>query len=655
MEYRRDIDGLRALAVAPVVCFHAGYEVAAGGFLGVDIFFVISGYLITALIYGEYREGRFSLLTFYERRARRILPALFFVMATTFAVGWFLLLPVEFVELSYAALAVIFFLSNLFFLNASAADENGYFAAETQIEPLLHTWSLAVEEQFYLVFPLLFLFWPRTRTTALQILLGVLALASLLLCEWLLRHHPAAAFYLAPSRAFELLAGALVALNVERMERIRYQQSLAWAGALLVGYALTTFDAETPLPGVATLVPVLGTVLLLAFAKADRGVGKLLAAPPLVAIGLISYSWYLWHHPVLTFGNLLTNTPNHLHTLFLIALSLAMAWLSWRWVERPFRDRTRFGRAQIFKASAASAACLTIVSLFLLGRQGLPARLPEHLNTALAGQGEHMLAFECRNQNLTDYPAPCRLGDPQASPAYAIWGDSYAGALTRALGDRLAERKLGGRSLVHFSCPGIVGTFRYEPERLGAGFSRACASYVETSFEALLSDPGIETVIMVNSYEWYLQLDAQRPEPILVTQPEPPVDQDESQRRENVMRAIAQTANRLAASGKSVVLVSNHPRLPGFERRNLVREAWLQHDGRLHATAEISAYQAGIAQLNELRAPLTWHHRVRWVDGGALFCEQFCALANEEGLMVFDGAHLTYAGARRVVDLILQP
>ncbi|HPE61742.1 MAG: acyltransferase [Thiothrix sp.] len=371
MQYRKEIDGLRALAVVPVVLFHAGIPGFDGGFVGVDVFFVISGYLITTLLLEALQQGNFSLVTFYERRARRILPVLLLVVLACLLPAWWLLLPHELVDFGRSMVAVALFVSNVLFWQ-----DSGYFAPDAELMPLLHTWSLAVEEQFYLLFPLLLLAGWRLGRERLAGLLGILGLLSLGLAELGWRFAPDANFYLLPGRAWELLAGAGCAFY-PGFRPVAGRVSTAWlagVGLVLLLGAVGLFDRGLPFPGLYALVPVAGTVLLILYARSDQGVGRVLASPILAGIGLISYSAYLWHQPLLVFTRMLWLDAGPGLLLVAVLLAFGLAWLSWRLVERPFRDRQRFSRRQVFGFALAGSLLLIVSGLILIGLDGVPRR-----------------------------------------------------------------------------------------------------------------------------------------------------------------------------------------------------------------------------------------------------------------------------------------
>lgn len=365
MQYRREIDGLRAIAVTPVVLFHANIPGFGGGFLGVDVFFVISGYLITSLIAAEMAEGRFSIVNFYERRARRILPALFTVVLATIIAAPIILPPDSLRDFGMSVIAVATFLSNILFWQQS-----GYFGSVSEETPLLHTWSLAVEEQFYIIFPLfLLLAFPIGRIRLTLTLIGIV-LISLGLAEWGWRNAGDADFFLAPTRAFELLLGSLIALQprerwLSRLPRPAIEIA-AFSGLLLLTGSFVVFTEATPHPSFLTLAPVLGTALIIMFADTDTRCGRLLSLPLFVGIGLLSYSIYLWHQPLFAFARVLGGGQlGMIEDILLIAASVGLAWLSWRYIERPFRRKSRFRRSTIFIASLSGTAALIALGAFL--------------------------------------------------------------------------------------------------------------------------------------------------------------------------------------------------------------------------------------------------------------------------------------------------
>jgi len=334
LKYRAEIDGLRALAVVPVILFHAGFELFSGGFVGVDVFFVISGYLITTILIDDIENNRFSIVNFYERRARRILPALSFVMLVCIPFAWMWMLPSQMKDFSQSLVAVSLFASNILFWR-----ESGYFDASAEEKPLLHTWSLAVEEQYYVLFPIFLFFAWRFGKNRVFWIIVVVAAASLLLSEWGFRNKPTANFYLAPTRAWELLAGSIAAFIVQN-RGVKANNALSLLGLAAILFSIFAYDESTPFPSVYALVPVIGVVLLVLFAEKDTLVAKFLSMKLIVGMGLISYSAYLWHQPLFAFARIkLVDEPTMPLMSFLAIASIALAILSWKFVEEPFRSR----------------------------------------------------------------------------------------------------------------------------------------------------------------------------------------------------------------------------------------------------------------------------------------------------------------------------
>lgn len=371
MRYRPEVDGLRAVAVLPVILFHAGFSTFSGGFVGVDVFFVISGYLITTIIVNELEEERFSIVKFYERRARRILPALFFVILVSIVLAWMFLLRNDFRDFFRSIVAVVTFSSNIFFWL-----EADYFDTSAELKPLLHTWSLAVEEQYYIIFPLLMMaIWRFGRPFVIG-LLAIIFLLSLGYAEAIVRDQPETAFYLLPTRAWEIMVGAFCALYLQQPKRLSIspavEQALSMLGLILIAVSIFAYSKTTPTPSLYMLAPTLGSALIILFANAGTVAQKILSLRGMVGIGLISYSAYLWHQPILSFTrhNAVTE-PSAIIMLAASALSLALAWFTWRYVEKPFRNPS-FPRKRVFTTSFVGTAALLMAGLFVHMNNSLP-------------------------------------------------------------------------------------------------------------------------------------------------------------------------------------------------------------------------------------------------------------------------------------------
>ena len=350
MKYRAEIDGLRAIAVVPVILFHAGLDLFSGGFVGVDMFFVISGYLITTILIEDIENRRFSIVNFYERRARRILPALFFVMLVCIPFAWMMLSDAVLNKFGSGLIGVSVFLSNVVFWR-----QQGYFADSAELNPILHTWSLAVEEQYYLLFPLfLILAWRFGKNRVIWMIVAM-AIISLLLSEWGWRNTPGANFYLAPTRAWELFAGTIAAFIVQK-KGVQSSNRLSLIGLAAIIFSIFAYDESTPFPSVYALIPVLGVVLLVLYADRETLAAKLLSTKGMVGIGLISYSAYLWHQPVFAFVRVYNQkiSLDWFTTLVLIIATFILSYVSWRFIEKPFRARNVLKKYTLFASSTTS-------------------------------------------------------------------------------------------------------------------------------------------------------------------------------------------------------------------------------------------------------------------------------------------------------------
>jgi len=365
MVYRTEIDGLRALAVCAVILFHAGFSQFKGGFVGVDIFFVISGYLITTIILCDLNAGTFSLATFYERRARRLLPALFVIMIASIAGGYFLLMPDDFKRLGQSMAATSLFLNNILLAHTS-----GYWDIDNDFKPLFHTWSLAVEEQFYIVFPIILCsIWKRRPSNIAPVLI-ITTVISLGLALWLVRVAPDWAFFLLITRAWQLGLGALAALYLHHrplpVMRSMGSEILAVTGLILITLSIFLLERSARSPGYMLLPPTVGTVMLILFCRSDSLLQWVLGNRLVVGIGLISYSLYLWHQPVFALYRAYSvEKPAPLELALISPIIIALSYLTWRFIETPFRRQSLLGRRQIAILAVTFTGVLATIGLVI--------------------------------------------------------------------------------------------------------------------------------------------------------------------------------------------------------------------------------------------------------------------------------------------------
>jgi peptidoglycan/LPS O-acetylase OafA/YrhL len=445
--YRPDIDGLRAIAVLAVVGFHVGILWLPGGYVGVDIFFVISGYLIGSIIISEVRGGRFSLARFYVRRIRRIVPALVVMMLCVLAAAYVLLLPVELANHAASAISVALSVSNIYFLN-----HTGYFDAPAATTPLLHTWSLSVEEQFYAVFPLVVLLLHRFLPRRLEAAVILLMLVSFAFSAVAVATDPERAFYLAPLRAWELLLGTFLAIRPWTwISRAWIRDVMAAIGLGLIAFAIRKFTFETPFPGVAALAPCVGAALVIAAGQSGPSlVGRLLSLRPVVFFGLISYSLYLWHWPILVFQRtdsiLLSHASPRTTQAVVIAVSIAVATLSWKFVEQPFRKHRPTQRnARVYAGGFAALALVIAPAVVMVWSNGLADRFNPQANKYAAYLDytqAHFREGKCfivSPYTFADFDRQGCLGQDQSRKNYLLLGDSEAAHLWYGMSNLLSD------------------------------------------------------------------------------------------------------------------------------------------------------------------------------------------------------------------------
>ena len=445
MKYRADIDGLRALAVLPVLFYHAGIPGFPGGFVGVDIFFVISGYLICGMIDADIRGGSFSLGNFYKRRILRILPALFVMFLVTSILAYLYCLPVELLDYSRSLASAVGSVSNVYFAGTA-----GYFDAPAETKPLLHTWSLGVEEQFYLVTPLLMLFACRVLPKRYRLLFAAIAVVSFVAALAMSTRNTTFAFYLTPFRAWELALGALLAIGFIPAPGGEFGKNACGAAGMLLLLGVICFgSASAPLLLMTSLASIGATLVIASSESGVSTVGRLLSWLPVVFVGLISYSLYLWHWPLIVFQRtealLVPGSSPNVSRLVLVAVAMGIAFLSWKFVEMPFRSKAReTSRAAVFGvASAATASVLALCGLALFAG-GAPYRFPERVVSIGAWLAyDPSSAFrtgQCylgTGRQSFDVPV-CMTADPKRAN-YLLVGDSHAAHLWYGLSSAMPE------------------------------------------------------------------------------------------------------------------------------------------------------------------------------------------------------------------------
>lgn len=629
MRYRPEIDGLRTVAVLPVILFHAGLPYVTGGFIGVDIFFVISGYLITTILLDDIDAGRFSIRRFYERRMRRIFPALFVVALATSIAGWAWLMPADLRDTGKSLIGVALFMSNYVFWR-----DLGYFHTGADLRPLLHTWSLAVEEQYYVVMPLLLAVLARFAWQGrFAVVAGLFAL-SLAACLISQPIWPDLTFYSIHTRAWELLAGSLCAMALRRHE-FAGSQPLSMLGLGLIVAGFLVIDETMPFPSVWALMPVLGTGLIILFARPQTLVARFLSLRLMVGIGLISYSVYLWHQPILAFARL-----SALHTIstsvlaVVVMTSLPLGYLSWRFVEAPFRRGTfarSLGPRGVLGMVAAGTAVMLAAALTFYVTNGLPGRVTGtgarfadlHLEEQLAvnlGLDQNCI----RGFTLDDR---CATGP---NPEVLVWGDSYAMHIVRAVAASLAPGE-ALRQMTSSSCTPVWGLTMVS----SAAATNACRAFNDRVMDWLATAPGIRTVVMSSPFS-------------AIVTPSLQVDDAAGNRMDATMargiEAMRATVTRLHELGLGVVIVSPPPN-PGWNIGRCLGLSTLAGLGLGQCDFGRDALSDPIELAYTLLRGVEDLAPVVWLD--AAICPDGHCLGSTDGIFVYrDRGHLSLEGTR---------
>jgi len=460
LKYRPEIDGLRAIAVLPVILFHAKFSAFAGGFVGVDIFFVISGYLITSLLLEDLSQGQFSIITFYERRARRILPAMTVMIVACIPFAWVWMLPDQFEGFFRSIIATNLFVSNFYFWS-----ESGYFATASETKPLLHTWSLSVEEQFYIVFPIFLFVLSRLKNSQIFLVFFAIFLLSFLCSLWAAVHFPSLNFYSTPTRVWELLAGSLCALVTKNFSKVTNDAG-SILGMVLILFSIFVFSENTPFPSEYTLLPVLGTVAVILFAKTGTIVHGFLSLKLFGGIGLISYSLYLWHQPIFAFVRIRSiYEPSNLSVLLMISGVFFISYLSWKFIEKPFRTKGRAGysitRNQIFISSGVTILLLCGVSMAILDTKLARERLSPSVLSLLEDQSSSDISPEGCLKDAKDFDINFALENCSNSVSgkgrVVLLGDSHASHYGKVLSQHFEEYGIPFSQLTTGACPPFRG------------------------------------------------------------------------------------------------------------------------------------------------------------------------------------------------------
>ena len=639
-DYRADIDGLRGIAVLSIVLFHVGIDGLGGGYVGVDIFFVISGFLITSIIVRELKDNRFTLARFYERRVRRILPALMVVLIATIIAGLVMLTPSQLEELAESTIATSLFSSNFFFFAGT-----GYFDGPAESKPLLHTWSLAVEEQFYILFPLLLMYLHRRHADRYAATIAALVGASFVACVLMTGVDESAAFYLIPFRAWELGIGSLLALGfVPAVAGALSRALVATAGLVAILVSVFVFTPSTPFPGAAAALPTLGTAAVIhAGSSGQTFVSRALSIRPLVFIGLISYSLYLWHWPVVVYAKqFLINEPTDFERHVILFAVLLLAAASWHFVESPFRDRRRFQpQPRLFGMAGAASAVVIAGAAILALADGLPARsVASGMNDIVAADPgwQHWKNCEELGEENNEAPELCGIGG-DGEPTFLLWGDSHALALASGINLSAIDANAAGLTALRTGCQPLLGI-----ERPGR---QTCAAFNDAVVRRLEAEPGIRTVIL--AARWTMAADGRRygNEPgrdVTLADVIAPGDAAVTN-AELFERGLERTLDTLQQLGKTVVLIGQIPEI-GYDVPSTNYSARLTgRDVSEMIAPDIDAFEARAGEVRRVLDAQSRRRSLRYVDPARRLCNaERCAVVVDGVPLYRDDNHLSLRG-----------
>ncbi len=632
--YRPDIDGLRAVAVLAVVLHHLSAPLVPGGYVGVDVFFVISGYLITSIISREIAQGTFTFARFYERRARRIFPALFAVVSVTLAASYFVLLPSDMLATLRAALGTLFFASNIVFWREMA---DGYFAAtDAGLNPLLHTWSLSVEEQFYVFFPILLMLCIFYCRRYLLMVLIVCAAVSLAGSALLVQSKSVAVFFLSPFRVWELLIGSLLALGaVPTIRSVAAREVVAGVGLLAILIACIFFDSETTFPGMAALTPVLGAAALIhAGGSGHSLVGHLLRWRPMVYIGLISYSLYLWHWPLIVLTRYARGMDpiSPYYILVLFSASMLLGFLSYRFIEQPFRQERLIPRRYIFVFSAVFLVLLGAGSVFGLMRGGFEKRFTLAVIQMDNARSPKIPFVSCDGKPTS---SACQLGRSDSKPTMLFWGDSHMLSWAPALDAILNSQGEKGLLVTNSACPPLLGV-----DNTIKTFGSSCPKKNYDVKNYLLGNPDIQTVVMAASWTRYFREDG----PLISQKGKPSAEGLDA-----AINALVSTIQWLRENGRQIIIIGP---VPVYDKSVPLALALEKTTGNkfippliaLQRLKNVEFFAAVENETNKEGAS------VRLLDPILWMCSSECVVLAEGFPMYRDAGHLSVEGA-----IALQP
>lgn len=655
--YRPDIDGLRSIAVLGVVLYHFGVRGFGGGYVGVDIFFVISGFLIGRSIVSDMRAGNYSLINFYERRIRRLYPAFVVVAAVSAVVFYFLLLPLELQGFGRSLVAAVIYMSNIAFYK-----DRGYFDPSATDKPLLHTWSLSVEEQFYVVFPIMVYLTVRWRVSLVPLIIAAAGIASFAAAERVLGRDADAAFFLFPYRAWELLMGVALTFIVDgKIPRWfdKFREATGLAGLAAIVAPIVLYTHGTPFPALAAMPPCAGTaMLILAGSQGTSLVSRVLATRMSVFVGLISYSYYLWHWPVLVALNYYYVDLSPLLSATGIAISFALATLSWRFVERPTRQKTFLTRKWLFTWAAMLSLLLAAAGYAFYHTNGLPGRFkPEQADLIHAEQDFIQSRGMCFDKDNDVYPglAYCRLGAPNVPATFLAWGDSHGRAYRDGIDEIAGELGRAGILVWAGGCPPIFEIGKREIFDSGAEASE-CRSQNGHIGELLRRTPTLQSAILIGRWSYYTEgsgIGRDSKNRITLIGPDGQSAKSLHDQRELFRVGLTKTVDSLRNFGLQVFVLEQTPEFPqsnaSIIARGLVNGRISQADVDMMTTIAAADLERRQAIAQSLFATLSSENKIKTLRTHDHFCGlTHCSSWIGQSPAMFDNNHVTVTTSEKM-------
>jgi peptidoglycan/LPS O-acetylase OafA/YrhL len=657
-QHRSEIDGLRSVAVLSVVLYHFGFTALRGGFVGVDIFFVISGFLIGGILWREHTSnGTLSLGRFYMRRIRRLAPAYFAMAFASLIAGWFILLPFEFREFGKSLIAATVYLSNVLFYRQA-----GYFDGPSDEKLLLHTWSLSVEEQFYIFLPLTILVLARSRNT-LIVGLGFLAVASLVSSVVMTEKSHTAAFYLFPFRAWELLAGVLLAIaGVQWSLRWAYGAWLSWLGMALIVASVLFIPGGTSFPGWHVIAPVVGTVLILVNGQDRNWVNRALSAKVPVFFGLISYSLYLWHWPILTLLKYVHIGPlGIVETLFWLSIVFVVSIVSWRFVERPVRNPNVLASQTVLGGTLVASLVLLLSGAMVFKGDGFEKRFSNETQIHIRASADFLQDWSrCKIDN--DGPLAglevCPIGPEGQTPEVLIWGDSHVRAFREGLAQAANLNNRAGLIIWHAGCPPVFNIEKHENTATVLQ-DQACRISNDQIMAAIVQMPELRDLLLVGRWSYYASgtgtgLDGVNK--ISLTDVGEPVTPNPDMQLDLLTQKFGETVQFASEHFDRVFVLLQPPEIALYDSRQIAKSlahGQLQPEqndrvvriSRKSAEARAGVYLPLIDAVDDIA-------NIEVLDTWPYFCsaESCSAIADGVG-QYFDNNHVTNSAARRLVPL----